>query len=217
MDIYVYIYIYIFVKSSFPKRAKWHSKIGLKCQSQVCRLCFGKELFIYVYIWVDLTYLWRALSQNTISELGVDIWILIFRMARNAFSKKALHMCSIIYYWNLNKDAIALSYLFSLLINILWATGTGYLQFTVTIPGLPIRALVGVAKSVEHWSHMREVVGSSPLLGQMNDLSNWYFSLLGRRSALLEQGKDWLAECQEMWQSGISMVLMTWFLSGAGL
>ena len=45
-------------------------KMSLQCQCWDQALCFGKELFIYMCI---CTYLWRALFQNMISELGIGI------------------------------------------------------------------------------------------------------------------------------------------------
>ena len=52
-----------------------------------------------------------------------------------------------------------------------------------------------VAESVEHWSSVWEIVGSIPWLSKTNDLWDLYF--IARCSALLEQGKDWLFQCQD--------------------
>ena len=45
-----------YMKSSFPKLIKCHSKkkMEFKCQSQICRLSFRKELFLCEFIWVYL-------------------------------------------------------------------------------------------------------------------------------------------------------------------
>ena len=45
-------FVFVYMKSSFPKHDKGYSKnkMGLQCQCQVHRLCFGKKVFhIYTY------------------------------------------------------------------------------------------------------------------------------------------------------------------------
>ena len=39
------------IKNSFPKGNK-RQKMGFRCQTQVCRLNFEKELSIYIYIYI---------------------------------------------------------------------------------------------------------------------------------------------------------------------
>ena len=77
----------------------------LQCQCQVHGLCFGKELFTSLYM---CRYLWRALFQNMISELGISIATSIFRLALDVFLKRTLHVCSIIYYTYRHVENLAL-------------------------------------------------------------------------------------------------------------
>ena len=75
----VYMYIYTHMKSTFPKCYKRHSK--KKWVSNVnpkfvdCRLCFGKELFIYQYIMCIYLHIYedllpKARSLNLAFTLG---------------------------------------------------------------------------------------------------------------------------------------------------
>ena len=76
------------MKISFPKRAKHYSiKWACNANAKFKDLILVIEIFTYVYmcIYSTCTYLWRALSQNMTSELGIGTATSIFGLALNAF------------------------------------------------------------------------------------------------------------------------------------
>ena len=65
--------------------------MGFKFQSQVCRLCFGKEFYIHMYIWVYL-HIYKEIFPKTWSlNLALTFETHLFGMALNAFFKAALY------------------------------------------------------------------------------------------------------------------------------
>ena len=75
------------MKISFPKCVKRHSKKWACNAHAKFKDCVLVKSFSHI-----CTYLWRALFQNMISEIGTDIATLIFGLACNTFRKCALHI-----------------------------------------------------------------------------------------------------------------------------
>ena len=79
------IYCY-YMKSSLPNRVKRHSKIWFSNVNPKFVDCVLAKKTLHICIYTNIfTYLWRALLQNTISEIGINIWnpfLLEWRLTR---------------------------------------------------------------------------------------------------------------------------------------
>ena len=88
----MYMWLYVYMKNSFPKRIKRHSKIKWACNANAKFIdCVLEKSFSQVYIYI-CTYLWRALFQNIISEIVIDITTSISGLMLITFWKRTLHM-----------------------------------------------------------------------------------------------------------------------------
>ena len=86
IDIYI-IYIYLDMKSSFPERFPENE---LEMPMPSLKIMLRCIVFFYICICAYICiYLWRALIQNMISELGIGIATSIWRLALNPFLEKS--------------------------------------------------------------------------------------------------------------------------------